>query len=68
MDEPQKPDEDPLDREFLHLTAPGFSVRLNHRNLQTIMQYTGHAWCAVVYALGISIVIYAASAFYWGGK
>jgi hypothetical protein len=39
-------------------------VRLTSRHLRLIMQYTGNAWSAVVYALGGAVILYALAEFW----
>ena len=51
------------DREVVHFQMPGLSVRITERTLQTIGQYTGKSWMAVVFAVAISIIIYAVNGF-----
>ena len=51
------------DREVVHFTMPGLSIRITERTLQTIGQYTGKSWMAVVFAVAISIIIYAVNGF-----
>ena len=51
------------DREVVHFQMPGLSVRITERTLQTIGQYTGKSWMAVVFALAIAIIIYAVNGF-----
>ena len=68
MDEPQKAgNNDDDDREVVHFTMPGLSVRITDRTLQTIGQYTGKSWMAVVFAIAIAIILYALNGFYKGG-
>ena len=55
------------DREVVHFTMPGLSVRITDRTLQTIGQYTGKSWMAVVFAIAIAIILYALAGFYRGG-
>ena len=64
----QQPDDDADDdREVVHFTMPGLSVRITDRTLQTIGQYTGKSWMAVVFAIAIAIILYALAGFYRGG-
>ena len=51
------------DREVVHFQMPGLSIRITERTLQTIGQYTGRSWMAVVFAVAISIIIYAVNGF-----
>ena len=51
------------DREVVHFQMPGLSVRITERTLQTIGQYTGKSWMAVVFAVAIAIIIYAVNGF-----
>ena len=51
------------DREVVHFQMPGLSVRITERTLQTIAQYTGKSWMAVVFAVAIAIIIYAVNGF-----
>ena len=51
------------DREVVHFQMPGLSIRITERTLQTIGQYTGKSWMAVVFAVAISIIIYAVNGF-----
>jgi hypothetical protein len=63
-----QPDDDAEDdREVVHFTMPGLSVRITDRTLQTIGQYTGKSWMAVVFAIAIAIILYALAGFYRGG-
>ena len=64
MDEDKSAPEDPEDVVFVHLSGPGFSVRLTSRHWRLIMQYTGNAWSAVVYALGGAVILYALAEFW----
>ena len=50
-------------REVVHFTMPGLSIRITERTLQTIGQYTGKSWMAVVFAVAIAIIIYAFNGF-----
>ena len=51
------------DREVVHFQMPGLSVRITERTLQTIGQYTGKSWMAVVFAIAAAIIIYAVNGF-----
>ena len=51
------------DREVVHFQMPGLSIRITERTLQTIGQYTGKSWMAVVFAVAIAIIIYAFNGF-----
>ena len=51
------------EREVVHFQMPGLSVRITERTLQTIGQYTGKSWMAVVFAVAIAIIIYAVNGF-----
>ncbi len=67
MDEPQqvgKNDDD--DREVVHFTMPGLSIRITERTLETVGKYTGKSWMAVVFAIAIAIIIYAINGFVRG--
>ena len=67
MDEPQNAgnnDED--DREVVHFTMPGLSIRITERTLETVGKYTGKSWMAVVFAIAIAIIIYAINGFVRG--
>ena len=55
------------DREVVHFQMPGLSVRITERTLQTIGQYTGKSWMAVVFAIAAAIIIYAVNGFTKGG-
>ncbi|HAV31947.1 MAG TPA: hypothetical protein DC058_04145 [Planctomycetaceae bacterium] len=66
-DERQPDDDAEDDREVVHFTMPGLSVRITDRTLQTIGQYTGKSWMAVVFAIAIAIILYALAGFYRGG-
>ncbi|MFO0201674.1 MAG: hypothetical protein ACK528_00935 [Alphaproteobacteria bacterium] len=66
-DERQPDDHSEDDREVVHFTMPGLSVRITDRTLQTIGQYTGKSWMAVVFAIAIAIILYALAGFYRGG-
>ena len=55
------------DREVVHFQMPGLSVRITERTLQTIGQYTGKSWMAVVFAIAAAIIIYAVNGFAKGG-
>ena len=64
MDNETQPDNNDDDnREVVHFTMPGLSIRITERTLQTIGQYTGKSWMAVVFAIAIAIIIYAVSGF-----
>ena len=68
MADERQPDNDAEDdREVVHFTMPGLSVRITDRTLQTIGQYTGKSWMAVVFAIAIAIILYALAGFYRGG-
>ena len=68
MADERQPDSDAEDdREVVHFTMPGLSVRITDRTLQTIGQYTGKSWMAVVFAIAIAIILYALNGFYKGG-
>ena len=54
------------DREVVHFTMPGLSIRITERTLQTIGQYTGKSWMAVVFAIAAAIIIYAVNGFVRG--
>ena len=51
------------DREVVHFQMPGLSVRVTEKTLQTIGQYTGKSWMAVVFAIAAAIIIYAVNGF-----
>ena len=55
------------DREVVHFQMPGLSVRVTEKTLQTIGQYTGKSWMAVVFAIAIAIILYAVNGFTKGG-
>ena len=55
------------DREVVHFTMPGLSIRITERTLETIDKYTGKSWMAVVFAIAAAIIIYAVSGFVKGG-
>ena len=55
------------DLEVVHFQMPGLSVRITERTLQTIGQYTGKSWMAVVFAIAAAIIIYAVNGFAKGG-
>ena len=55
------------DRDVVHFQMPGLSVRITERTLQTIGQYTGKSWMAVVFAIAAAIIIYAVNGFVRGG-
>jgi len=65
MDNEQQPDknddDDGEDRVVIDFAMPGLSIRITERTLQTIGKYTGKSWMAVVFAIAIAIIIYAAS-------
>ena len=64
MDNEKHGSDDPDDdREVVHFQLPGLSVRITERTLQTIGQYTGKSWMAVVFAVAIAIIIYAFNGF-----
>ena len=54
------------DQEVVHFQMPGLSVRITERTLQTIGQYTGKSWMAVVFAIAAAIIIYAVNGFVRG--
>ena len=54
------------DREVVHFQMPGLSIRITERTLQTIGQYTGKSWMAVVFAIAAAIIIYAVNGFVRG--
>ena len=56
-------DSDDDDREVVHFQMPGLSVRVTEKTLQTIGQYTGKSWMAVVFAIAIAIILYAVNGF-----
>lgn len=59
-----QPDDDAEDdREVVHFTMPGLSIRISERTLETIGKYTGKSWMAVVFAVAIAIIIYAFNGF-----
>ena len=64
----EQPDDDDDDREVVHFTMPGLSIRITERTLQTIGQYTGKSWMAVVFAFAIAIIVYAFSGFSKGAR
>jgi len=67
MDEPQKAgNNDDDDREVVHFTMPGLSIRITERTLETVGKYTGKSWMAVVFAIAIAIIIYAINGFVRG--
>ena len=55
------------EREVVHFQMPGLSVRVTEKTLQTIGQYTGKSWMAVVFAIAIAIILYAVNGFTKGG-
>ena len=61
----EKHGSDDLDdeREVVHFQMPGLSVRVTEKTLQTIGQYTGKSWMAVVFAIAIAIILYAVNGF-----
>ena len=68
MDEPQKAgNNDDDDREVVHFTMPGLSIRITERTLETVGKYTGKSWMAVVFAIAAAIIIYAVNGFAKGG-
>ncbi len=68
MDEAQKAgNNDDDDAEVVHFTMPGLSIRITERTLETVGKYTGKSWMAVVFAVAISIIIYAVNGFTKGG-
>ena len=68
MDEPQKAgNNDDDDREVVHFTMPGLSIRITERTLETVGKYTGKSWMAIVFAIAIAIIIYAINGFARGG-
>jgi hypothetical protein len=68
MDEQQKAgNNDDDDREVVHFTMPGLSIRITERTLETVGKYTGKSWMAVVFAVAIAIIIYAFNGFAKGG-
>ncbi len=67
MDEPQQAsNNDDDDREVVHFTMPGLSIRITERTLETVGKYTGKSWMAVVFAIAIAIIIYAINGFVRG--
>ena len=67
MDEPQKAsNNDDDDREVVHFTMPGLSIRITERTLETVGKYTGKSWMAVVFAIAAAIIIYAVNGFVRG--
>mgnify|MGYP001447465234 CR=1 FL=1 len=67
MDEAQKAgNNDDDDREVVHFTMPGLSIRITERTLETVGKYTGKSWMAVVFAIAIAIIIYAINGFVRG--
>lgn len=67
MDEQQKAgNNDDDDREVVHFTMPGLSIRITERTLETVGKYTGKSWMAVVFAIAIAIIIYAINGFVRG--
>ena len=64
MDEQRQADHNTDDeREVVHFQMPGLSVRVTEKTLQTIGQYTGKSWMAVVFAIAIAIILYAVNGF-----
>jgi hypothetical protein len=67
MDEQHQADDNTEDdREVVHFTMPGLSIRITERTLETIGKYTGKSWMAVVFAIAIAIIIYAINGFVRG--
>ena len=67
MDEAQKAgNNDDDDREVVHFTMPGLSIRITERTLETVGKYTGKSWMAIVFAIAIAIIIYAINGFVRG--
>ena len=67
MDEIQQAsNNDDDDREVVHFTMPGLSIRITERTLETVGKYTGKSWMAVVFAIAIAIIIYAINGFVRG--
>ena len=67
MDEPKKAgNNDDDDREVVHFTMRGLSIRITERTLETVGKYTGKSWMAVVFAIAIAIIIYAINGFVRG--
>ena len=62
-DEQQPDDHADDDREVVHFTMPGLSIRITERTLETVGKYTGKSWMAVVFAVAIAIIIYAFNGF-----
>jgi hypothetical protein len=63
----RQPDDDAEDdREVVHFTMPGLSIRITERTLETVGKYTGKSWMAVVFAIAIAIIIYAINGFVRG--
>lgn len=46
-------------RPMVHVDLPGVDVELSEKAFKTLMQHTGEAWNWVIYALAVSIVLYA---------
>ena len=68
MDEIQQAsNNDDDDREVVHFTMPGLSIRITERTLETVGKYTGKSWMAIVFAVAIAIIIYAFNGFAKGG-
>ena len=63
MDDQQHDGKDSDDREVVHFTMPGLSVRITNETIKTIGQYTGKSWMAIVFAIAIAIIIYAVNGF-----
>ena len=63
MDDQHNADNDSDDREVVHFTMPGLSIRITNETLKTVGQYTGKSWMAVVFAIAIAIIIYAINGF-----
>ena len=63
MDDQHDADNDSDDREVVHFTMPGLSIRITNETLKTVGQYTGKSWMAVVFAIAIAIIIYAINGF-----
>ena len=67
MDEQQHAgNNDDDEREVVHFTMPGLSIRISERTLETIGKYTGKSWMAVVFAIAAAIIIYAVNGFVRG--
>jgi hypothetical protein len=63
MDDQSQAKDDSDDREVVHFTMPGLSIRITNETLKTVGQYTGKSWMAVVFAIAIAIIIYAVNGF-----